>query len=402
MNILFYCDEYPPVLNGGIGSVTKVVAEELVHRGHTIVVAGNYSRFNSDFPNYSCISGVHIYRFKKEEYKGITLKTYTLFHRITKKFSHQIARQRYYETESFIEKLVKKYKIEIVEMPDYQDEFYTVLKKTITLKKNFSAPLIIRLHGTWSALLCHLKLEIPEHVMENEKCHMARADYICGVSKDSTVYVKQFMLPDRKYDFIYNPVEEKIFTKELLNYPEPEKILFFGKIDKRKGAFELAKAFDLVAEKIPAARLFYVGYGDTERVLSQIDKKYHDRVIFKGFMTREELLQEIDSAFVCVLPSYFETFAMAAVEVAARNRALIFSEINTGKELIDDGETGWLIHPDNIQQIAERLIESFKNPEKTAKMAHAGYERCKKLFSTETIIPQLEQYYQSIINNTKK
>jgi glycosyltransferase involved in cell wall biosynthesis len=113
-------------------------------------------------------------------------------------------------------------------------------------------------------------------------------------------------------------------------------------------------------------------------------------------------MNEIDNAFLCVLPSYFETFAMAAMEVAARGRALLFSEINTGKELIDDGKTGWLIHPDNTEHIADTIIYAFEHPEETSQIARAGYEKCKSEFSTEVIIPQLERYYQNIIDKQPK
>ena len=61
MNILFYCAEYPPYKTGGIGSVTKIFAEELVRRGHNVYVMGYYPE-NKSFPQYSVINGVHIYR----------------------------------------------------------------------------------------------------------------------------------------------------------------------------------------------------------------------------------------------------------------------------------------------------------------------------------------------------
>ena len=38
MNILYLCDEYPPAKTGGIGTVTKVVAEAMVQKGHTVYV----------------------------------------------------------------------------------------------------------------------------------------------------------------------------------------------------------------------------------------------------------------------------------------------------------------------------------------------------------------------------
>jgi glycosyltransferase involved in cell wall biosynthesis len=403
MTIIFYCDEYPPVLNGGIGSVTKVVAEALVCRGHCVVVAGNYSRVKGDFPEYSLINGVHVHRFRKENYKGVKLHLYKLLHRLSGKFSFQIARQKYFDTERMLEKLVRKYKADVIELPDYQDELPASLIKPIKYRKPFSVPMVIRLHGTWSALLHYMKREIPACVLENDKRHIARADYICGVSYDSIEYVKRFLLPDRKFDMVYNPIENNLFSNiQTSDYPEAKTILFFGKIDKRKGAYSLARAFNLVAEKVPYAELVYVGYGEQEQVMNDVNPECRNRVVFKGFMSRQELMTEIDNAFICVLPSYFETFAMAAMEVAARGRALLFSEINTGKELIDDGKTGWLIHPDNTEHIADTIIYAFEHPKETALIARAGYEKCKSEFSTEIIIPQLEEYYQNIIDKQPK
>lgn len=403
MTILFYCDEYPPVLNGGIGSVTKVVAEALVCRGHCVVVAGNYSRVKGDFPEYSLINGVHVHRFRKENYKGVKLLLYKLLHRLSGKFSFQIARQKYFDTERMLEKLVRKYKADVIELPDYQDELPASLIKPIKYRKPFSVPVVVRLHGTWSALLHYMKREIPAYVLENDKRHIARADYICGVSYDAIDYVKKKLLPNKKYDMIYNPIEKGLFAeKEFGVYPEAKKILFFGKIDKRKGAYSLAQAFNIVAANVANAELVFVGYGEQEQVLSEINPDYQSRVVFKGFMARAELMKEIDSVFLCILPSYFEAFSMAALEVLGRQRALIYSSINSGKELIDDGKTGWLIHPDNTEHIANTIIYAFEHPEETAQIARAGYEKCKSEFSTEVIIPQLEKYYQNIIDNKTK
>ena len=61
MNILFSCDEYPPVKSGGIGTVTKIVAEELARRGHRVyVVSGVLPEVT--LPAYTIDNGVRIYR----------------------------------------------------------------------------------------------------------------------------------------------------------------------------------------------------------------------------------------------------------------------------------------------------------------------------------------------------
>ena len=44
MNILYLCDEYPPAKTGEIGTVTKVVAEAMVQKGHTVYVLSGRPR----------------------------------------------------------------------------------------------------------------------------------------------------------------------------------------------------------------------------------------------------------------------------------------------------------------------------------------------------------------------
>lgn len=62
MNILFHCSEYPPFRNGGIGSVIRIVAEELASRGHNIYVSGYYSGLNKS-ESIEVINGVTILRY---------------------------------------------------------------------------------------------------------------------------------------------------------------------------------------------------------------------------------------------------------------------------------------------------------------------------------------------------
>ena len=89
MNILFSCDEYPPIKSGGIGVVTKTVAEELVKRGHRAFVVSGWP-WGEKLPYVSKINGVDIYRlsyfqwlryfcFLPERYRNLLLSVFCKF-----------------------------------------------------------------------------------------------------------------------------------------------------------------------------------------------------------------------------------------------------------------------------------------------------------------------------------
>lgn len=411
MNILFYCDEYPPLRNGGIGSATKVVAESLARRGHTVVVVGNYGQLKetNGIPDYAVINNVHIYRFLSKVYKTkelfffkvvLYLASFLNFTNEVDVVKFKIARCKLRITETKIEQLIKDYQINIVELPDYQDELFHDLNRIVKFRK-FSVPTIIRVHGSCSFLEYYAKQSIPRQILQNDINHFSRADAICAVSEFSKLFIKQYIAPTSEIEVIYNPIEKEYFN-DTEGYSEPKVILFFGKIIVNKGAFTLIKAFNEIASRFPGVKLLLIGNGDIKFAQSLVAEKFKDRIFFSGFMSKEELMKEIDKAYLCVLPSYFENFSMAALEVLARKKALIFSKRSSGPELITEGETGWLVDPENAEELAEKMLWSLNHPKETKQIAENGFKHCLNHFSTETIIPEMEKYYRSLINKFKE
>ncbi len=407
MNILFYCDEYPPARNGGIGSVVKVVAEALVKRGHTVVVAGDYSRYKEELTSEEDINGVKIIRFLFNNYRGfykkillfiLLLSKVVQWHYLKNKIETSLTQYHLDITDKQLEEVIRKYQIDIIELPDYQDFLYNGIKGNIKYH-TFSIPSLIRVHGSVSFLRYYAEQNIPNLILENDKSHFVRANHICAVSKFAGNFVQK-QIVDKPVKVIYNPIESAFFDNRIL-VSSTKNILFFGKIVETKGAYDLIRAFNIVAKNNEEVQLVLVGNGNIEEAKKMVDDKVMDRVVFKGFMKKKDLTNEIDKALFCVLPSYFETFSMAAIEVFARKRALIFTIRSTGRELITDLENGLLVEPTDINMLAKKMELLITDSALRKKMAQKGYDSCKERFSTDVIIPQLEKYYQDIINEYK-
>jgi len=398
MNLLYYCDEYPPARNGGIGTVVKLVAEAMANRGHRVIVAGKYwENQGRKSKTIEQINGVTVVRWHKGSYQTLGVMACSLIRNgETRK---KVKAQRVFNhTHRLLVNLIKEYHIDLVEMPDYVDDFeHNEFLEVV--KCVFPVPLLIRVHGSVSFLYFHLNGKEMKTKVRQDREHLNRADAVCAVSEFSGRYVKDHLSPEREVDVIYNMIDDNMFENTKNVEFGNQTILYFGKIIEMKGVFSLIKAFNMVAEKYPMARLKLVGSGETDKAQQLVDSRFSDRVEFVGFMPHAEIIDEIDKASFCVIPSYFETFSMAAVEVQARRRALVFTERTSGKELVEDGVDGLLVDPDNVSQIADKMELLLSNVELRDKLAKRGFESCRKRFSSEIITPQMETYYKKIITN---
>ena len=394
MNILFYCNEYPPVATGGIGSVTKIIAENLVSQGHKVIVIGYY--VNSPVGvTKDCINGVDVYRLnggyrsKMLTYRPCSVAFYLRL------FSSTAQKELRY-LEGFIQEKIDSEKIDVIELTDYNRinwESYPALNF-----RKFNVPCVLRIHGSVS-FLDKLSGKKRPWAVKNDLNHFSRCDYIAAVSKFSLDYINEnFDMPSIDYKnriVIYNPIEDK-FLKNADREKEEKRILFIGKLSETKGCYSLLKAFNKISDKYPDWKLVMIGRGDVAVAQKYLLPDVAERVEFLGYLSREEIQQQIDiSAFACV-PSYFENFSMVALEIMAREKALIYTERTSGVEIIDDGKNGLLVDPENIDSIADKIEILINDHDYRKKLSVAAYKTILENFTVSIILQKLLSFYASI------
>lgn len=416
MNILYICNEYTAELNGGIGTVVKTEAGALIKRGHKALVAGTYLDTPEPPAYEKTEGGLTIIRWNNSDYRTAEIRLLTTLTKLlvtlhlrffAKRLETRKCVAMFKQTVRLVNELVRREHIDLIEMPDYYDDFYR--NPFIVPKITFAAPVIIRVHGSVSFIMHHSNGNVPKRILEADRSLFAMADGISAVSEFSRRFVTDYLsAPNQRVDVIYNPLEDHLFgqTTDQLSSSSPSKvrypqdgggsILFIGKINEAKGVYSIIRAFNRLAESHPDVRLRIIGEGDIPRAQSMV--RYPERVYFTGYLLRDNVIEEIDNASFCVLPSYFENFSMAALEVLARRRALIYTSRASGAELIEDGVNGLLIDPDNTDQMAEKMELLLNDSDLRNRLAESGYTMCRRRFSTDVIIPQIEQYYQRIVN----
>jgi glycosyltransferase involved in cell wall biosynthesis len=128
------------------------------------------------------------------------------------------------------------------------------------------------------------------------------------------------------------------------------RILFIGGVGQRKGVKYLLDAYRRIES--PGIELRLVGPLPAD--LGPL-KPYRDCVTLTGRVDQAEVLRELYAAHVLVLPSVFEGFGLVIPEAMATGIPVIASTHTAAPEIIRDGRDGFVLEPDDLDGLAERL-----------------------------------------------
>ncbi len=149
-------------------------------------------------------------------------------------------------------------------------------------------------------------------------------------------------------------------------------ILYFGRLSPEKGVADLLRAM----KHLPHLQLHIAGDGPQRFELEMLARELClANVKFAGHVGRKVLDYMIASARFTVLPSRaYETLGKTILESYAWGRPVIASDLGSRRELIDQGETGLLYPPGNVEQLGKAISFLAERPELAAQMGLAGHQ----------------------------
>ena len=194
------------------------------------------------------------------------------------------------------------------------------------------------------------------------------------------------------------------------DYPEDfEKglILYIGTIIRKKGVFELPEIFNKVRGQFPEAKLVLIG-GDSgdvtkgnkstwELVQQQFQNADLEYVSYLGKIPYIEVQDYIKKANVCIFPTYAETLGMVTIESMALQKTVVNSNIGWANELMEDGKSGFLVHPANHDLFAEKIIEVLNDNDFNIEMGNEARIYVEEHFDINKKVEENINYYQSLI-----
>jgi len=247
-----------------------------------------------------------------------------------------------------------------------------------------------------------------------EKIAALCSDLIFSQNKeDMKTAIEEKICGPQKIKFLGNGIDlqkfsSERFPKEFINQKKRElgikssfKVIgIVGRLVREKGYLELFATFKNLIKKFPNAILLVVGPIEPEKkdaINPDIVKNYgiEKNVIFLGL--REDIDEIYPLMDIFVLPSWREGFPRSVIEALAMGRAVIATNIRGCREAIDDGVTGILVPPKNLEELAEAIVFLLENPEKAKEMGESGKEKAKKEFNENLIFDRIKKEYQRLI-----
>jgi len=194
------------------------------------------------------------------------------------------------------------------------------------------------------------------------------------------------------------------FTKYKKNIePTKNNILFFGRIIDYKGLEYLIQSIPKIAKEIPDIKLIIAGKGDISKYQSLIDKNASHIKVYNEYITDDMVAGLFESTELLVLP-YIGASQSGPLHIAySFKRPVIATNVGALPEVIEDGKTGLIIPPKDIDALVGAIIKLLKNDNLRKDMGDNAYMKMKKEMSWDIIADKTIKVYKDVIqlNNNK-
>ncbi len=163
-------------------------------------------------------------------------------------------------------------------------------------------------------------------------------------------------------------------------------ILFGGRLSSDKGSDVLLEAFARVRNTLPTAQLLIVGEaGRIKESLQAVSPEHRSAIVTPGWLSTQQMCTAYSASTLVTTPNVcFEPFNLMNIEAMAAGKPVVASLFGGAPEIIEEGQTGLVIDPTDIDAFAQALLLLLQDPQKAQQMGTRGRERAQQLFSIET------------------
>ncbi len=175
--------------------------------------------------------------------------------------------------------------------------------------------------------------------------------------------------------------------------PDVPLIGTIGRLRPQKGHAALIEAFNRIHDQTDA-HLLVIGEGELR---GQLEKQARhtglaDRIHFLG--VRADLPDLFAVMDIYAHSAVFEGMPNAVMEAMAAGLPVVATAADGTRQLIRDGETGWLVEPGDVGGLAERLLKVLQDKDASAAIAAAGKARMREHFSVKAMVAGFDRVYR--------
>ena len=257
-----------------------------------------------------------------------------------------------------------------------------------------------------------------------EKTALEMADAIIAVSGETKRDIERlFEVDPNRLRVIHNGIDLEEYrrvdsTDALKRHginPDEPYLLFVGRITRQKGIIYLVRAIQFMDPGFQI--VLCAGAPDTPEIATEMQKaiqqakaKRLDIIWIEEMVDRSAVIELYSHAAVFCCPSIYEPFGIINLEAMACGTAVVASAVGGIKEVVVDGETGFLVPLEQMKEspfeplnpekfsrdLAGKINQLMKDRQLREEFGEAGRKRVEEKFSWSTIAQKTKALYESL------
>jgi glycosyltransferase involved in cell wall biosynthesis len=260
-------------------------------------------------------------------------------------------------------------------------------------KRLAGAPLVIRPHG--SDVLPGEWITSNPRLAARMRRALLAADVVVAQGASLGEWLRQLGVPGERLRIIHNGVH--LSAEGLAPLPREPSILAMGSLAQKKGFDILLRAFSLIRERVPEARLTIAGDGPERLRLHELTSSLGmaDAVAFPGFVTGEAKTALFARTRVFVSSSRREPFGNANLEAMAAGRPIVATRVGGHVEMVEEEVSGLLVEPEDPEGLAKAILRLLEDEQRAEIMGRAA-RRQAETFSWDGMVDKYERLYREL------
>jgi glycosyltransferase involved in cell wall biosynthesis len=178
-----------------------------------------------------------------------------------------------------------------------------------------------------------------------------------------------------------------------------EYVLFVGRMDYRKGLFDLTRCAKYVCDERPDVSFVLVGNGPLASSTNRESRRMglEKNVVFAGYVSRRHLIQLYQNASVCVIPSHYEGLPTVMLEAMACGVPVVATNIGGHVDVISHGTNGYLVPAGSPKSMANTISMLLKSQELRAKIGRAARCTIEEKYTWDRISERMMHCYDRVL-----
>ncbi len=289
--------------------------------------------------------------------------------------------------------LIVKHRIQIVHTHGSQDSWTASLAGRLSS----SRPVIIRTRHKSTPVSVSFRHDVLYR-------YLPHAVSTTGEAVRQQLIVRNHLNPDAVFSIPtgvdmkrFQPGESSVDLRKSLGIQSRQPVIgTVSFLRPEKGLNVLIDAVSLLQTVFPNVCCLIIGTGQGHQaLLAQIrQNKLDETVILAGF--REDIPELLRTMDVFVLPSLEEGMPQALLQALSMERAVVASSVGGIPEIIRDGQTGFLVSPQDPAALSEKIGTLLRDPDQRKAFGQGGRRVIAESYSLDGMLQKTEQLYSHL------